>query len=42
LLALPSNTFGHQYAQWMTNFHFTPEERTPTKYVPDLELAYIM
>ena len=42
LLALSSNTFGHQYAQWMKNFHFTPEDRTHTKYVPDLELAYIM
>jgi len=27
---------------WMSKFHFTPEDRTPTKYVPDLELAYIM
>ena len=26
----------------MSKFHFTPEDRTPTKYVPDLELAYIM
>jgi len=42
LLALPERTFGHQYAKWMAKFHFTPEDRTPTKYVPDLELAYIM
>lgn len=42
LLAMPENTFGHHYGQWMSRFKFTPEDRTPTKYVPDLELAYIM
>lgn len=42
MIALPENTFGHHYAKWMSKFHFTPEDRTPTKYVPDLELAYIM
>jgi ubiquinone biosynthesis protein COQ4 len=42
LLALPENTFGHQYALWMSRFAFTPEDRTPCRYVPDLELAYIM
>ena len=42
LLALPENSFGHHYAKWMGKFQFTPEDRTPCKYVPDLELAYIM
>ena len=42
MLALDPKTFGHQYALWMSKFHFTSEDRTPTKYVPDLELAYIM
>ena len=42
LLALPENTFGHQYANWMTKMDFSSDERPVTKYVPDLELAYIM
>ncbi len=39
---MPENTFGHQYFKWMSKFDFSAEDRTPTKYVPDLELAYIM
>jgi ubiquinone biosynthesis protein COQ4 len=42
LLALPETTFGHQYAKWMTRFTFNPENRSPCKYVPELELSYIM
>ena len=42
MVALPPSSFGHHYASWMNKFHFSPEDRTPTRYVPDLELAYIM
>lgn len=42
LLDLPHNTFGYQYAQWMGGLKFTPDERPVVKYVPDLELAYIL
>jgi ubiquinone biosynthesis protein COQ4 len=39
---LPKNTFGYHYFTWMSKFNYSSEDRTPTKYVPDLELAYIM
>lgn len=26
----------------MGKFHFSPEDRPPARYVPDLELAYIL
>jgi ubiquinone biosynthesis protein COQ4 len=42
MLALPENTFGHSYAKWMSRFTFSAEDRTPCRYVPDLELAYIL
>lgn len=42
MLELPDHTFGHQYAKWMSKFRFHPEERPVVKYVPDLELAYII
>ena len=42
LLSLPENTFGYQYAKWMKEKDFSSEERPITRYVPDLELAYIL
>eukprot|EP00347_Sterkiella_histriomuscorum_P016389 403353374 len=42
LLALPDHTFGHQFARWMKEKDFSSDERPITKYVPDLELAYVM
>ena len=42
LLSLPPHTFGYQYADWMKERDFSSDERPVTKYVPDLELAYIM
>jgi len=42
LSKLPPRSFGYQYAQWMGEKDFSAEERPIVKYVPDLELAYIM
>ncbi|CDW74322.1 ubiquinone biosynthesis protein coq4 mitochondrial [Stylonychia lemnae] len=42
LLSLPHNTFGYQFAKWMKEKDFQSDERPVAKYVPDLELAYII
>ena len=42
LLTLPDNTFGHEYAFFMTSHGYTSDERPLVKYVPDLEHAYIL
>lgn len=42
MLLLPENTFGYQYASWMSSFGYSSDERPIAKYVPDLELAYIL
>ena len=42
MLELPVNSFGYQYANWMKNYEFSADERPVAKYVPDVELAYIL
>lgn len=39
---LPKNTFGYHYWKFMARYDFKPDERPLVKYVPDMELAYIM
>jgi len=39
---LPQNTFGYHYWKFMAHYNFSPNERPLVKYVPDMELAYIM
>ena len=33
LLALPEDTFGHQYVNWIKKFGFSADERPVAKYV---------
>ena len=42
MLKLKSNSFGFQYASWMSQKDFSSDERPVVKYVQDLELAYII
>jgi len=42
LLTLPDDTFGYQYASWMSNLGYSSAERPLVKYVPNLEHAYII
>uniref|UniRef100_M4BEW1 Ubiquinone biosynthesis protein COQ4 homolog, mitochondrial n=1 Tax=Hyaloperonospora arabidopsidis (strain Emoy2) TaxID=559515 RepID=M4BEW1_HYAAE len=42
LRALPSNTFGHQYALFMARHSFDADDRSLVRYVDDPELAYVM
>ena len=42
MLQLPVNTFGYKYAEWMSKYGFNPSERPKSRYIPDIELAYIM
>jgi len=42
MTALPEDTFGHQYAKWMSNFGYSADERPISKYVPNAEHAYIL
>ena len=42
MLALPSDTFGYQYAKWMQSYGYSADERPTAKYVPNLEHAYIL
>jgi ubiquinone biosynthesis protein COQ4 len=39
---LPSNTFGHQYAQFMHKHDISADTRLDIKYIGDPELAYVM
>lgn len=38
----PKNSFGYHYWVWMSNYEFSPDERPKAKYIPDIELAYVM
>ena len=42
MLALSPDTFGFEYANFMINHNFISDNRPVSKYVQDLELAYIM
>lgn len=42
LLSLPENTFGYQYANWMSGYGYSANERPLAKYVADPEKAYII
>ena len=42
MLALPTDTFGYHYAKWMQSFGYSADERPVAKFVPDIELAYIL
>ena len=42
LLTLPTGTFGHEYASWMSAHGYSSAERPLVKYVPNLEHAYIL
>ena len=42
LLTLPDETFGHEYARFMSDHGYTADERPLVKYVPNLEHAYIL
>uniref|UniRef100_A0A7S3IKJ4 Coenzyme Q biosynthesis protein 4 homolog n=1 Tax=Strombidium inclinatum TaxID=197538 RepID=A0A7S3IKJ4_9SPIT len=42
LLELPKDTFGFQYASWMSKHGFVSDERPVSTYVQDVELAYII
>ena len=38
----PKNSFGYHYWSFMKKYEFSPNERPKVKYIPDIELAYIM
>ncbi|CAI5739501.1 unnamed protein product [Hyaloperonospora brassicae] len=42
LRALPTHTFGHQYALFMDRYGFDADDRAPVRFVDDPELAYVM
>mmetsp|Transcript_12910 Transcript_12910/g.16596 ORF Transcript_12910/g.16596 Transcript_12910/m.16596 type:complete len:260 (+) Transcript_12910:124-903(+) len=42
LSTLPLNTFGRAYSDFMGGHGFSPDSRTPVRFVDDEELAYIM
>ena len=35
-------TFGKEYIKFMDSHHYSPDERSVTKYMIDEELAYVM
>ncbi|EGR27838.1 hypothetical protein IMG5_187830 [Ichthyophthirius multifiliis] len=41
LLNFPKNTFGYNYARFMSDRRYSSEERPKVTYLPDFELAYI-
>jgi ubiquinone biosynthesis protein COQ4 len=42
LKKLPVNSLGYQYFKYMEINKFSPDERPLVKYIPDLELAYLL
>ncbi|KZT56941.1 putative COQ4 protein, responsible for restoring ubiquinone biosynthesis, partial [Calocera cornea HHB12733] len=42
LRALPDNTFGKTYVNWLDRTGVTPDTRTPVHYIADPEQAYVM
>jgi len=42
LEALPNETFGKQYVQFLKNNHISPDTRCDVKFIDDEELAYVM
>jgi len=38
----PSGSFGHAYGAYLESHSFSPDERTPVRWVRDPELAYVM
>merc|ERR1712166_66611 len=42
LRTLPASTFGRQYAYYLDQHQFSPDERPPIKYIEDPELAFVM
>lgn len=42
LRALPENTLGHAYWQYMHQNNFLASERTPVRYIDNPELVYVM
>ncbi|KAK4535394.1 hypothetical protein CDCA_CDCA04G1419 [Cyanidium caldarium] len=42
LAALPENTFGRQYAEFMRRYGFRSDERAEVRFVDDDELAYVI
>ena len=41
LFSLPTTTLGYHYYTFIQGHHFTPDERPKSKYIPDMELAYV-
>lgn len=42
LRALPSNTVGNVYCQWLDKEGVSPDTRLPVRYIDDAECAYVM
>ena len=42
LQSRPVGTLGHSYAQFLQSHKVSPDTRSPIKYIPDPELAYVM
>ena len=42
LASLPDTSFGKHYHEFMSGYHYSPDERTPVRFIEDPELAYVM
>ncbi|VDN14745.1 unnamed protein product [Dibothriocephalus latus] len=42
LRKLPPNAFGRHYSDFLTNYHYSPDERMMVNFMDDVDLAYVM